>query len=221
MAVPAQPTRTSIVTEAFKKTGNLTPTAGETTRAEDEFLEEIKQEIAQKKAGQWWILQETATIPTVAGQQRYPVPVDFGSAIRGPMVIINALDERDKIDEVPIQTIDEYIKPLEQEKPEEYAIHRGEIHLYPVPDTVYTMQFRYWLDITKVDYTSDKHAEILRKWRRPLVLGVFWKALQDLKDDREQIAEADFLRAVSELGNEDSRKSISGRNLRLKVNIAV
>ena len=123
---------------------------------------------------------------------------------------------------VPIQKIDTYAKPLEQNKPEYYAIHRSEMYLYPVPDaSIYTLQFRYWADITKVDYTSDKHAEILRKWRRPLVLGVYWKVLQDLKDEREQLAEADFLRSVNELSSEDSQKNISGQRIRVRANILI
>lgn len=221
MAVPTQPTRTTIVTEALKKAGNLVPTSAEITRGEDEFLEEVKHEISQRKVGQWWILQETATIPTVLSQQRYLLPADFGSAIRDPLDIINTLGEYSQIEEAPIQKIDAYTKPLEQEKPEEYAINRGEIYLYPVPDAVYTLQFRYWQDITKVDYTSGKHAEILRKWRMPLVLGVYWKVLQDLKDEREQLAQADFARSVKELDIEDSVKKVSGRRIRVRANIVV
>lgn len=218
MAVPTQPTKTTIVTEAYKKAGILSPTSAELTRAQDEWLEEIKHEISQKKAGQWWILQETATISV--SQQRHLLPADFGSAIRGPMVIINAQSERDKIDEVPIQTIDDYVKPLTTGIPKEYAIHRGEIHLYPVPDlSSYTLQLRYWLDILKVDYTSAKHAEILLKWRNPLVLGVYWKALQDIGDGRELSAEASFWRAVNALDTEDAKKKVS--TLRTRVTIAI
>jgi hypothetical protein len=48
MAVPTQPTKTTLVTEGLKKAGYPSPSAAQLTRAEDEYLEEIKWDLPKR-----------------------------------------------------------------------------------------------------------------------------------------------------------------------------
>mgnify|MGYP001594673593 CR=1 FL=1 len=80
MAVPTAPTLVSITTEGLKKAGITTPTSAQLARAQDEWMEEIKNDI--------WIIAkklislQTTTIQTlVNGQSRYSLPTDFSSII--------------------------------------------------------------------------------------------------------------------------------------------
>ena len=49
MAVPTVPTVNSILTEAFRRCGVPSPTVAQLTRAEDEWFEEVKQELQAEK----------------------------------------------------------------------------------------------------------------------------------------------------------------------------
>lgn len=78
MAAPTAPTLTSITTEALKRAGYSTPTATQLTNAQDELLEEVKNDI-------WFLakklkpLQTSSVMVTVNGQGRYSYPTDFSS----------------------------------------------------------------------------------------------------------------------------------------------
>ena len=73
MAVPTAPTVTTILTEAFRRCGIPTPTSTQLLRAEDEWLEEVKQELGAEK--RWHSFEDTPTAtPSVANQQAYTTP---------------------------------------------------------------------------------------------------------------------------------------------------
>lgn len=72
MAVPTVPTVNSILTEAFRRCGVPSPTTAQLTRAEDEWLEEVKQEIGMEK--RWHSHEETIVLIPQAYTQIYPLP---------------------------------------------------------------------------------------------------------------------------------------------------
>ena len=72
MAVPTVPTTTSLLTESFRRCGIPTPTVAQLLRAEDEWLEEVKQELDAEK--RWHNLEDTQVVLTVAYQQAYTIP---------------------------------------------------------------------------------------------------------------------------------------------------
>ena len=72
MSVPTAPTVTTILTEAFRRCGITSPTPAQLLRAEDEWLEEIKQELDAEK--RWKNLEDTAVLISVAYQQGYDIP---------------------------------------------------------------------------------------------------------------------------------------------------
>ena len=72
MALPTAPTVSTILTEAYTRSGIPTPTPAQLTRAEDEWLEEIKRDIAERKA--WQALQETVVMIPLLNVSVYPVP---------------------------------------------------------------------------------------------------------------------------------------------------
>lgn len=75
MAIPVNPTATTIVTEALNKGGHLNPSAAKITRAEDFWLEEVKLDIAERK--DWKILEETALLVLDEKRSRYTLPTDY------------------------------------------------------------------------------------------------------------------------------------------------
>lgn len=80
MAVPTLPSLVSITTEGLKKAGNNTPTASQLTRAQDEWVEEIKNDI-------WAVVKKLTSLQTTTiqiltnGKSRYSLPTDYSSDI--------------------------------------------------------------------------------------------------------------------------------------------
>jgi hypothetical protein len=59
----------------------------------------------------------------------------------------------------------------------------GKIALHPVPDAVYGIQRRYFIDLMKLDTASTRYTTILRRWAGIFEQGVYvWKLGED--DDR-------------------------------------
>jgi len=78
MAVPTSPDLTSITTEGLKKSGYSSPSSAALTRAQDEWMEEIKNDIwiiAKKLKS----LQTTSILVTTDGLGRYARPSDYSS----------------------------------------------------------------------------------------------------------------------------------------------
>jgi hypothetical protein len=76
MAVAANPSVSSIVTQALKRAGRTNPTATQITEAADHALQEVKADI-MLVAPTHPSLRRTATLCTARGQQRYPLPEDW------------------------------------------------------------------------------------------------------------------------------------------------
>ncbi len=77
MAAPTPPTLVSIVTEALKKAVSVA-TQADITRASDEWMEEIKNDIWGE--GMWLkTLHKVEILVTTNGVSRYPYPTDFSS----------------------------------------------------------------------------------------------------------------------------------------------
>jgi len=72
MAVPTVPTVNSILTESFRRCGVASPTVAQLQRAEDEWLEEVKQELQLEK--RWHNHEETMVLIPQAYVQVYPIP---------------------------------------------------------------------------------------------------------------------------------------------------
>src|ERR1700704_531437 len=78
MAIPVDPTVSSIVTQALRRAGRTVPTAAQVTEATDHALQEVKADIMLKAATHPSLLV-TATTVTTRGQQRYSIPVDHNA----------------------------------------------------------------------------------------------------------------------------------------------
>ena len=77
MAIPTQPTKTTICTEALKRYYNgATPTSAEITRAEDYGLEKVKRDI-MLIGKKWRPLETVAYDITTSDVSRYVLPSDF------------------------------------------------------------------------------------------------------------------------------------------------
>lgn len=80
MAIPTNPTKSTIVAEGLKKAGQTNPSAALTARAEDYWMEEIKNDIylnagkVQKKLKSLFV---TSILVATVGVHRYSLPSDY------------------------------------------------------------------------------------------------------------------------------------------------
>lgn len=80
MAAPTAPTRTTLVSEALKRAGVKSPVSALTTRAEDLWMEEIKNDIlVMAKGRKLKPLFTTSVSVTVNNKSRYSNPADYFS----------------------------------------------------------------------------------------------------------------------------------------------
>jgi len=82
MAIPTAPTLSSLVTEALNKAGQSNPASALTTRAQDQWMEEIKNDIyiaSVKVGGKLKSLFQTAILVTTENIHRYSLPSDYAS----------------------------------------------------------------------------------------------------------------------------------------------
>lgn len=76
MASPVAPTLVSLATEGLKKAGFSLPNSAQLTRAQDEFMAEVKNDIVNIER-RLTSLQTTAILVTTNGQSRYALPSDY------------------------------------------------------------------------------------------------------------------------------------------------
>lgn len=79
-AMPTMPTLTSLTTEGLKKAGITTPSAAQLTRAQDEWMNEIKNDISVLFGGKKIeFLQSERVLALTDGLQKYSQPTDYFS----------------------------------------------------------------------------------------------------------------------------------------------
>lgn len=258
MAIPLDPSNTSIVTEGLKRGGRVNPTATQITAALDTALQEVKADIMLRAPTHPNLLAASTTTAR-AGQQRYAIPPDFnepysiallegptdwagtargavGDSIllslsmtasaqdllgkyilltEGPGVEeyrqILAYDEGLKIATVDVawvtnpttltkyqvlnasyplwpsdirSELDTYTNPTILGRPYRASIFDQEFVLYPVPDRVYGLRARYWVDLSMLDETGPLFVQLLREWRSLWIQGVAVKTMQRYDEDR-------------------------------------
>lgn len=88
MAVPLDPTVTSIVTQGLRRGGRVNPSLAQITEATDHALQEVKADIMLKAETHPSLLATSTTVVT-KGQQRYSTPPDYNipysiSLLNGP-----------------------------------------------------------------------------------------------------------------------------------------
>ncbi len=76
MAIPTQPTDTSIVTEAYKQFGITTPSSSQLARAISEGIEWVKRDLSEF-GHEWKFLLKKTYIITTQGTNNYAVPTDY------------------------------------------------------------------------------------------------------------------------------------------------
>ena len=80
MSAPTAPTLTTIVTEAIKKTGELSPSSTDITRGEDYFIEEVKNDIWRKEK-KLKSLYTSDILMLTKGLSKYSNPTDYSSQL--------------------------------------------------------------------------------------------------------------------------------------------
>jgi hypothetical protein len=174
--LPVVPSVSRLVTEAYRRMGHPNPSVADLLRAEDEWFEEVKREIADKKS--WRGLEETTTVSTVVGQQLYTIPATYAriTAIR---LTWGTTYERE------IDGPNEGMRRLAlvQGMPSQWEEYEGEFLLYPVPDRAdYSLAIRGIVDLSLVDKSDARLVKLQREWRTPLLYGLMQKIAEDDAD---------------------------------------
>jgi hypothetical protein len=99
-------------------------------------------------------------------------------------IIVNSIAP---LREMPIELYDRYQHPGIPGTPKRFAVvpnqSVGDCVLYPVPDAVKGLKFRYYADLRLMDTDITLYNTILRRWAAVFEQGVFvWKLAED--DDR-------------------------------------
>lgn len=112
---------------------------------------------------EWYADEATYDFNTVTGQAVYPFPLDF---MKGRSVRDTARDG--ELLAVSLRDIDR--SDTTQGAPIFYAIDGPNVHLYPTPDNVYTLEMRYWklpnllVNDTDVPIIPDTYQRLLWYW---------------------------------------------------------
>lgn len=201
MAVPTVPTVSTILTEAFRRCGVPSPSVAQLTRAEDEWLEEVKQEVQGEK--RWHALEETQTVATVSSQQAYAVPsplsrilrmrfVDAAGAIYPMMGPVVGLQLRSTTP----STIPQYWEEFE-----------NQVLVWPIPiDATGSFSVDGIVDISLVDETDARLTRLLREWRGMLIAGVMVRIKEDQQDDDLPLYRQRYEQLTLKAMKQDSRK---------------
>lgn len=207
MAVPVVPTVNSILTESFRRCGIPSPTTAQLTRAEDEWLEETKQELYTEK--RWHALEDTQTIASVAGTRSY--------ALTSPLYRILQIRFLDAAgDYWPMQGPENNIKLLgdgQAARSTHWEEFENLIYVFPIPDAAtYSYEVDGIVDISLVDESDARLTRVLREWRPALIYGVMYRIAQDQSDFDlvDRIGDVDgngfYGLAAKRLMRSDSRK---------------
>ena len=86
----------------------------------------------------YYIDESSQQIATVAGTATFPLPANF-ARIRSLL----DTDRQTELTEVSVRDIDR--SSIAQATPNYYALDAQNIHLYPTPDGIHNLLFRYWL----------------------------------------------------------------------------
>ena len=90
MAIPSDPTVTSVVTEALKRAGRTTPTSAMITSTIEHQFREVKADITQRSP-RHSMLEDTAVTKTIVGQSQYSWPADADD-IRSLVIATSSTD---------------------------------------------------------------------------------------------------------------------------------
>jgi len=201
MAVPTVPTVNSILTEAFRRCGVPSPTVPQLTRAEDEWLEEVKQEIQSEK--RWHALEETQTVTAVASQQAYAVPSPLSRVLR-----MRFIDANGKIHDMRGPVVGLQSRGTNAANLclywEEFE---NQILVWPIPDaSTYSFSVDGIVDISLVDEADARLTRILRELRGVLIAGVMVRIKEDQQDDDLPFYRQRYEQLTLKAMKQDSRK---------------
>lgn len=77
-----------------------------------------------------------------------------------------------------------------------------EFHLYPVPDRIYGLLYRYYADLDQLDDAGAVFLNLLREWRSLWIQGVAVKTMQRYDEDRYQLELSIYNNMLTELANQ-------------------
>jgi hypothetical protein len=97
---------------------------------------------------------------------------------------------------------DKIYRSLSLGKPFIASRFADEYHLYPIPDRVYGLLFRYFVDLDQLDDAGAVFLNLVREWRSLWIQGVAVKTMQRYDEDRYQSELSIYNTMLTELTNQ-------------------
>lgn len=102
-----------------------------------------------------------------------------------------------------ITTHDEIVYPFQQLMPCEIYHYsdstEGDFYTDSLPDKVYMLRIRYYINVQKIDLSSTLYATLLRLWKRILIQGTYVWVLEENSDDRYEAQQMKYERMLRNL----------------------
>lgn len=97
---------------------------------------------------------------------------------------------------------DRYQYALSLGKPYFASRFSDEFHLYPIPDRIYGLLFRYYADLDQLDDAGTVFLNLIREWRSLWIQGIAVKTMQRYDEDRYQLELGIYNNMLTELTNQ-------------------
>jgi len=97
---------------------------------------------------------------------------------------------------------DQQIQSLGLGKPAIASVFSDEFNLYPIPDRIYGLLHRYYVDLDQLDDAGAVFLNLLREWRSLWVQGIAVKTMQRYDEDRYQLELSIYTNMLVELSNQ-------------------
>lgn len=102
----------------------------------NQWINDAENEIARRV--DYYINENSETISTISGTNLYSLPANFARVRE-----LFATDVGQIIQPVGLRALDAS-NPTVTGRPYAYALDSASVHLYPTPDSAYTLELRYW-----------------------------------------------------------------------------
>lgn len=118
-------------------------------------LRYIKSAITFYENERFYFNEERAAMDTITAAEYYTLPTDFQKL---DALIIEQNSVKSSLEPKPWAWIEEMSRSNYTAKPVYYALYRGELRLYPIPDRIYAISMGYVKRFATLSATNDTNA---------------------------------------------------------------
>ena len=163
-------------------------------------------------------MEVSTTTPTVDGTQSYAIPTDYKDELQVYLVTSNTKKQLTKW--VGSEAEKNFTKDNTEGEPYAYWIWDDKVWLYPIPDAVYTITYRYYEYVDDLTDAGTEENELVKRWPDLMIDGATSDAfhfflMQDKTAEWETKWQGEFAKLVRRQG----KKRYTNYTARLRVRI--